>query len=222
MELLRSQAHATCRKGWCKRLSYTHRCQMIPRLFADPRVREWLRAVYATLPSASPGAKLELACTLYVQEGTPLAPCFVEQVSRWANSSLEPANLREPKGTTLLANGWASRPTAGKGKPSAGMRLMREGCKDRQHPPPVRSHVVGNQAALNCRRSLSSWEALPLHTRLIFVPLCASLCPQERARTRARAHTHARARTQPLFRVSHTPRSPASFAPCNAPQMSFH
>ncbi|KAJ8785520.1 hypothetical protein J1605_007117 [Eschrichtius robustus] len=79
----------------------------------DPRVREWLRAVYAALPSASPGSKLELTCTLYVQTGMPLAPCFVEQVSQWANSSLEAANLREPNGTTILANGWAPRQTTG-------------------------------------------------------------------------------------------------------------
>lgn len=59
---------------------------------------------------------MELACTLYVQTGTPLTPCFVEQVSRWANSSLELANLREPNSTAMLANGWGPRQTAGKGK----------------------------------------------------------------------------------------------------------
>lgn len=95
--------------------------------FADPRVREWLRAVYAALPSTSPGAELELTCTLYVQTGMPLAPCFVEQVSRWANSSLEAANLREPNGTTILANGWVPRQTTGKGKSSTLMRLKVEG-----------------------------------------------------------------------------------------------
>ncbi|XP_013835947.1 LOW QUALITY PROTEIN: serpin E3 [Sus scrofa] len=107
LELLHFGAQGNTGRQLAEALGYT---------VHDPRVREWLRAVYATLPSASPGAKLELACTLYVQEGTPLAPCFVEQVSRWANSSLEPANLREPKGTTLLANGWASGPTAGEGR----------------------------------------------------------------------------------------------------------
>uniref|UniRef100_A0A8C3VSS0 Serpin family E member 3 n=1 Tax=Catagonus wagneri TaxID=51154 RepID=A0A8C3VSS0_9CETA len=104
LELLHFGAQGNTGQQLAKALGYT---------VHDPRVREWLRAVYAMLPSTSPGAKLELACNLYVQEGTPIAPCFVEQVSRWANSSLELANLREPNGTTILANGWASGPTTG-------------------------------------------------------------------------------------------------------------
>nr|XP_031540575.1 serpin E3 [Vicugna pacos] len=100
LEILQFGAQGNTGRQLAEALGYT---------VQDPRVREQLRAVYATLPNASPGAKLELACTLYVQVGTPLAPCFVEQVSQWANSSLEPANLREPNGTTMLTNGWASR-----------------------------------------------------------------------------------------------------------------
>ncbi|XP_057563193.1 serpin E3 [Hippopotamus amphibius kiboko] len=106
LELLQFGAQGNTGRQLAQALGYT---------VHDPRVREWLRAVYARLPSTSPGAKLELACTLYVQTGTPLAPHFVEQVSRWANSSLELANLREPNGTTILANGWAPRQTAGEG-----------------------------------------------------------------------------------------------------------
>ena len=74
---------------------------------------------------------MELACTLYVQTGTPLTPCFVEQVSRWANSSLELANLREPNSTAMLANGWGPRQTAGKGKTIHLDRLIEEGWGDR-------------------------------------------------------------------------------------------
>ncbi|XP_034519681.1 serpin E3 [Ailuropoda melanoleuca] len=75
----------------------------------DQRVNEFLHAVYATLPNSGQGTKMELACTLFVQAGTPLSPCFVEQISRWANSSVEPAHLSEPDGTSLRASEWASR-----------------------------------------------------------------------------------------------------------------
>ncbi|XP_057162751.1 serpin E3 [Ursus arctos] len=80
----------------------------------DQRVNEFLHAVYATLPSSGRGTKMELACTLFVQAGTPLSPCFVEQVSRWANSSVEPAHLSEPDHTSLQASEWASRKITGK------------------------------------------------------------------------------------------------------------
>ncbi|XP_062959172.1 serpin E3 [Cynocephalus volans] len=86
----------------------------------DQRVRDFLHAVYATLPTSSQGAEMELACTLFVQEGTQLSPCFVEQVSWWANSSLEPApmsanlsELGEPNGTTDQASEGVPRQTAG-------------------------------------------------------------------------------------------------------------
>ncbi|XP_069457559.1 serpin E3 isoform X2 [Ovis canadensis] len=104
LELLQFGARGNTGRQLAQALGYT---------VHDPKVREWLRAVYAVLPSTSPGAKLELACILYVQTGTPLTPCFVEQVSRWANSSLELANLREPNSTAMLANGWGPRQTTG-------------------------------------------------------------------------------------------------------------
>ncbi|KAI4538721.1 hypothetical protein MG293_010988 [Ovis ammon polii] len=106
LELLQFGARGNTGRQLAQALGYT---------VHDPKVREWLRAVYAVLPSTSPGAKLELACILYVQTGTPLTPCFVEQVSRWANSSLELANLREPNSTAMLANGWGPRQTTGDG-----------------------------------------------------------------------------------------------------------
>ncbi|XDA79896.1 hypothetical protein R6Z07F_009891 [Ovis aries] len=106
LELLQFGARGNTGRQLVQALGYT---------VHDPKVREWLRAVYAVLPSTSPGAKLELACILYVQTGTPLTPCFVEQVSRWANSSLELANLREPNSTAMLANGWGPRQTTGDG-----------------------------------------------------------------------------------------------------------
>uniref|UniRef100_A0A4W2DM68 Serpin domain-containing protein n=1 Tax=Bos indicus x Bos taurus TaxID=30522 RepID=A0A4W2DM68_BOBOX len=104
LELLQFGARGNTGRQLAQALGYT---------VHDPKVREWLQTVYAVLPSTNPGAKLELACTLYVQTGTPLAPCFVEQVSRWANSSLELANFREPNSTAMLANGWGPRQTAG-------------------------------------------------------------------------------------------------------------
>ncbi|KAB0343791.1 hypothetical protein FD754_020717 [Muntiacus muntjak] len=106
LELLQFGARGNTSRQLAQALGYT---------VHDPKVREWLRAVYAVLPSTSPGAKLELACTLYVQTGTPLTPCFMEQVSRWANSSLELANLREPNSTAMLANGWGPRQITGDG-----------------------------------------------------------------------------------------------------------
>ncbi|EPY84891.1 serpin E3 precursor [Camelus ferus] len=114
LEILQFGAQGNTGRQLAEALGYT---------VQDPRVREQLRAVYATLPNAGPGAKLELACTLYVQVGTPLAPCFVEQVSQWANSSLEPANLREPNGTTMLTNGWASRQPTGQVQDPAGHQV---------------------------------------------------------------------------------------------------
>ncbi|XP_004399518.1 PREDICTED: serpin E3 [Odobenus rosmarus divergens] len=79
----------------------------------DQRVKEFLRTVYATLPNSGQGTKMELACTLFVQAGTPLSPCFVEHISRWANSSVEPAHLSEPNSTGSQANEWASRKIKG-------------------------------------------------------------------------------------------------------------
>ncbi|MBZ3890631.1 Serpin E3 [Sciurus carolinensis] len=80
----------------------------------DPKVRDALHAVYATLRNSSHGTEMELACTLFVQAGMPLSPCFVEQVSWWANSSLQLADLSEPTSTAIQGNEGASRPTIGK------------------------------------------------------------------------------------------------------------
>eukprot|EP00074_Homo_sapiens_P097476 XP_016876196.1 serpin E3 isoform X1 [Homo sapiens] len=87
--------------------------------FTDKRVKDFLHAVYATLPTSSQGTEMELACSLFVQVGTPLSPCFVEHVSWWANSSLEPADLSEPNSTAIQTSEGASRETAG-GGPSEG------------------------------------------------------------------------------------------------------
>uniref|UniRef100_A0A8C6QBB3 Serpin peptidase inhibitor, clade E (nexin, plasminogen activator inhibitor type 1), member 3 n=1 Tax=Nannospalax galili TaxID=1026970 RepID=A0A8C6QBB3_NANGA len=66
-----------------------------------PKVRDVLHAVYTTLNNSSQSTEMDLACTLFVQAGLPVSPCFVEQVSQWANSSLEPANFTEPNNTTI-------------------------------------------------------------------------------------------------------------------------
>ncbi|XP_038165826.1 serpin E3 [Arvicola amphibius] len=84
----------------------------------DPRVREFLHAVYTALHNSSQGIGMELACTLFMQTGTPLSPCFVEQVSWWTNSSLAPANFREPNSTATEVSRGSPRQSTGKGKPS--------------------------------------------------------------------------------------------------------
>ncbi|XP_031218638.1 serpin E3 [Mastomys coucha] len=80
----------------------------------DPRVREFLHTVYTTLHNSSQGIGMELACTLFMQTGTSLSPCFLEQVSRWANSTLEPSDFREPNSTTTEASKVTSRQSPGK------------------------------------------------------------------------------------------------------------
>ncbi|XP_070096404.1 serpin E3 [Equus caballus] len=111
LEILQFGAQGNTGRQLAEALGYTVR---------DQRVKEFLHAVYATLPNSSQGARMELACTLFVQVGTTLSPCFVEQVSRWANSSLEPANLSEPI-SAIQEDEWASRQTAGEG-PGGSMR----------------------------------------------------------------------------------------------------
>ncbi|KAM9192763.1 serpin E3 [Dugong dugon] len=83
----------------------------------NQRVRDFLHSVYATLPNSSHGAEMELASTLFVQAGTPLSPCFMDQVSRWAGSSLELASLSEPNHTTVQGNQQASEQMASKKNP---------------------------------------------------------------------------------------------------------
>ncbi|XP_017171543.1 serpin E3 isoform X1 [Mus musculus] len=84
----------------------------------DPRVKEFLHAVYTTRHNSSQGVGMELACTLFMQTGTSLSPCFVEQVSRWANSSLEAADFSEPNSTTTEASKVTSRQSTGEGPDS--------------------------------------------------------------------------------------------------------
>lgn len=97
----------------------------------DPRVREFLHTVYTTLHNSSQGIGMELACTLLMQTGTPLSPCFVEQVSWWTNSSLVPADFSEPNSTTMeeVSRG-SPRQSTGKGKPSSLTGLRVEGYKE--------------------------------------------------------------------------------------------
>ncbi|CAO2591254.1 Serpin E3 [Lemmus lemmus] len=88
----------------------------------DPRVREFLHAVYTTLHNSSQGIGMELACTLFMQTGMPLSPCFVEQVSWWTNSSLAPANFSEPYSTASEALRGTPRQSTGEslGSPQSG------------------------------------------------------------------------------------------------------
>lgn len=119
----------------------------------DPRVRELLQAVYATLRNSSQGIGMELACTLFMQTGTPLSPRFVEQVSWWTNSSLAPANFSEPNSTTTEEVSRDSpRQSTGKGKPSSLAGLRAEGYKEAVLSIICRSRGEV-QDALSCRRS---------------------------------------------------------------------
>ncbi|XP_077608723.1 serpin E3 [Crocuta crocuta] len=106
LEILQFGAQGNTGKQLAEALGYT---------VHDQRVKQFLHTVYATLPNSGHGTKMELACTLFVQAGTPLSPCFVEQISQWANSSLEPASLGEPNGTSIWASEWTSRQIAGLG-----------------------------------------------------------------------------------------------------------
>ncbi|CAH6828738.1 Serpine3 [Phodopus roborovskii] len=77
----------------------------------DSRVREFLHSVYTALHNSSQGIGMELACTLFIHTGASLSPCFVQQLSWWANSSLEPADFGEPNRTTIEV----SRQSTGEG-----------------------------------------------------------------------------------------------------------
>ncbi|ELK15228.1 Serpin E3 [Pteropus alecto] len=106
LEILQFGAQGNTGRQLAEALGYT---------IHDRTVRDFLHAAYATLPSSSQGTKMELACTLFVQAGTLLSSCFVEQVSWWPNCSLEPANLSEPNSATVQDKEWASRQSTGLG-----------------------------------------------------------------------------------------------------------
>ncbi|XP_041587008.1 serpin E3 [Vulpes lagopus] len=63
-----------------------------------PQVSASVHSAYAALHSPGRGPRVELACTVFVHPGAAVSPCFVERVSRWANSSLQPAPPRETHG----------------------------------------------------------------------------------------------------------------------------
>ncbi|XP_004633162.1 serpin E3 isoform X1 [Octodon degus] len=106
LEILQFGAQGNTNQQLADALGYTVR---------DPRVRDFLRTVYTALLNSSQGIKTELTCTLFVQVGTPLSPCFVEHVSLWANSSVQPADLSESNGTTIETNKEESGRPAGRG-----------------------------------------------------------------------------------------------------------
>uniref|UniRef100_A0A8C0JIN8 Serpin family E member 3 n=1 Tax=Canis lupus dingo TaxID=286419 RepID=A0A8C0JIN8_CANLU len=60
-----------------------------------------VRSAYAALRSPGRGPQVELACTMFVHPGAAVSPCFMERVSRWANSSLQPAPPREPRARSV-------------------------------------------------------------------------------------------------------------------------
>lgn len=185
--------------------------------FTDQRVKEFLHAVYATLPNSSQGARMELACTLFVQVGTTLSPCFVEQVSRWANSSLEPANLSEPI-SAIQEDEWASRQTAGKRKPSASVRLKSEGYKDRftrSHEDGYSGHSLLQQKFVLLGEPTLN-DVLYAASKLTLGPLLP-LPPNPVIHT----HTCAHPLTQKgLFRVSHLQETLQALTHATVPEVS--
>ena len=165
---------------------------------------------------------MELACTLYVQTGTPLTPCFVEQVSRWANSSLELANLREPNSTAMLANGWGPRQTAGKGKTIHLDEVNRGGLGRQVLAVTIRSHAMGTWAALTCSRGLSSWEIRPSsEAGLTFGSVWSLPQPHPTPRDRHTLPLHTHPHTKGCSSESQQ-RGPSRLCAMQHPQVCFH
>eukprot|EP00071_Canis_lupus_P030389 XP_022263946.1 serpin E3 isoform X4 [Canis lupus familiaris] len=85
----------------CSRRTHTGRSRgprEAGRAAVAPQVSTSVRSAYAALRSPGRGPQVELACTMFVHPGAAVSPCFMERVSRWANSSLQPAPPREPRG----------------------------------------------------------------------------------------------------------------------------
>uniref|UniRef100_A0A8P0NS62 Serpin family E member 3 n=2 Tax=Canis lupus familiaris TaxID=9615 RepID=A0A8P0NS62_CANLF len=78
-----------------------------------PQVSTSVRSAYAALRSPGRGPQVELACTMFVHPGAAVSPCFMERVSRWANSSLQPAPPREPRGPPTRSGGGPTGPESG-------------------------------------------------------------------------------------------------------------
>ncbi|XP_008933376.1 PREDICTED: serpin E3 [Merops nubicus] len=62
--------------------------------------------------NSSQGPVVQLTCSLFVDAGVQLSPVFAAHAVRWANSTLQPANLTQPNRTTAqeqTPEAWGSR-----------------------------------------------------------------------------------------------------------------
>lgn len=153
-------------------------------------MREFLHTVYTTLHNSSQGIGMELACTLLMQTGTPLSPCFVEQVSWWTNSSLAPADFSEPNSTTTeeVSRG-SPRQSTGKGKPSSLAGLRVEGYKE--VVPPIICRSRGEvQDALELQKKLRRQITFEGHTWSVKQPQLAWGSSVPPLHTPAEIHTY--------------------------------
>eukprot|EP00071_Canis_lupus_P030388 XP_022263945.1 serpin E3 isoform X2 [Canis lupus familiaris] len=100
----------------CSRRTHTGRSRgprEAGRAAVAPQVSTSVRSAYAALRSPGRGPQVELACTMFVHPGAAVSPCFMERVSRWANSSLQPAPPREPRGPPTRSGGGPTGPESG-------------------------------------------------------------------------------------------------------------
>ncbi|KAK1167747.1 putative serpin E3 isoform X2 [Acipenser oxyrinchus oxyrinchus] len=79
----------------------------------DHRVQEFLHRMYEDVTNSSQSTVLQLACALFVQNGTKLSPAFAQYVSSWVNSSLQQANFSEPNRTRTQISQWVHSQSGG-------------------------------------------------------------------------------------------------------------
>ncbi|MGH0117480.1 UNVERIFIED_CONTAM: hypothetical protein FKN15_078174 [Acipenser sinensis] len=62
--------------------------------------------MYEDVTNSSQSTVLQLACALFVLNGTKLSSAFAQYVSSWVNSSLQQANFSEPNRTRTQISQW--------------------------------------------------------------------------------------------------------------------
>ncbi|RXM31943.1 Serpin E3 [Acipenser ruthenus] len=77
------------------------------------RVQDFLHRMYEDVTNSSQSTVLQLACALFVQNGTKLSPAFAQYVSSSVNSSLQQANFSEPNRTRTQISQWVHSQSGG-------------------------------------------------------------------------------------------------------------
>ncbi|NXH14406.1 SERP3 protein, partial [Bucco capensis] len=72
----------------------------------DANVQDLLQVEHEGVTDSSPGAGVQLACSLWVDAGVQLSPAFAAHAARWANSSLKQTNLTDPNRTAAHVHQW--------------------------------------------------------------------------------------------------------------------